>query len=86
MERLKVEHIKLLLENRLNNTLKLFNELDMSDTEIYNTIYFKLYFDFSTAIEATITNIMYERYENDRFILSKSKISSDAVSRYLPKD
>lgn len=86
MERLTAESIKKLLDNRLNNTLKLSNDLDMSDTEIYNIIYFRLYFDFSTAIEATIANIMYEKYEDDRFILTKSKISSDAVSRYLPKD
>ena len=86
MERLTVERIKGLLDNRLKNTLKLSSELDMSDTEIYNIIYFRLYFDFSTAIEATIANIMYEKYEDDRFILTKSKINSDAISRYLPKD
>ncbi len=86
MERLSVENIENLLHNRLKNTLKLSEELDMSDTEIYNIIYFRLYFDFSTAIESTIANIMYEKYENDKFILSKSKISSDAVSRYIPKD
>ena len=85
MERLTVENIKNLLDNRLRNTLKLSSELDMSDTEIYNIIYFRLYFDFSTAIEATIANIMYEKYEGDNFILTKSKINSDAVSRYLPK-
>lgn len=58
----------------------------MSDTEIYNIIYFRLYFDFSTAIESTIANIMYEKYEDDRFILTKSKFNLDAISRYLPKD
>ena len=86
MERLTVENIKSLLDNRLKNTIKLANELDMSDLEIYNIIYFRLYFDFSTAIEATIANIMYEKYEDDEFILTKSKINSEAVSRYLPKD
>ena len=40
MERLNVESIKNLLHNRLKNTLKLSEELDMSDTEIYNIIYF----------------------------------------------
>ena len=86
MERLDVESIKSLLANRLSNTLKLSEELDMTDTEIYNIIYFRLYFDLSTAIEATVANIMYEKYGEDAFVMTKAKISSDAVSRYLPKN
>lgn len=86
MDRLTFDKIDLLLKNRLNSTVKLSSTLDMSDTELYNIVYFRLYFDFSTAIESTIANIMYEKYGNDEFILKKSKISSESVSRYLPKD
>lgn len=85
MERLTFEQIDILLKNRINTTLRMSDELDMSDTEIYNIVYFRLYFDFSTAIESTIANIMYKKYGNDEFILTKSKINSEAVSRYLPR-
>ena len=75
-----------LLINRLTKTIDLYKKLDTTETEIYNTIYFKLYFDVSTAIENTISNILYIKYGNDDFIYQKSKIGSESVSKYLPKD
>ena len=70
-----------LLINRLTKTIDLYKKLDTTETEIYNTIYFKLYFDVSTAIENTISNILYIKYGNDDFIYQKSKIKRDEDSK-----
>ena len=86
MDILTPDKIDELLDNRLHTTLKLYNELDMNDTEIYNVVHFRFYFDFSTAIECTIYNILYQKYGNDDFIFKKSKIDSQAVSKYLPNE
>ena len=86
MDILTPEKIEELLDNRLKTTVALYNELDTSETEIYNIIYFRLYFDFSTAIEGVIANILYVKYGEDEFILNKSKINSPAVSKYIPND
>ena len=86
MDILTPKEIDQLLINRLTKTIDLYKKLDTSETEIYNTIYFKLYFDVSTAIENTISNILYIKYGNDDFIYYKSKIGSESISKYLPKD
>lgn len=86
MDILTPDKIDELLDNRLNTTLKLYADLDMSDIEIYNVVYFRLYFDFSTAIESTIYNILYQKYGSDDFILKLSKINSQAISKYLHND
>ncbi len=75
------------LNDRLNVALRLYQTLNTDeDTEIYNIIYFKLYFDFSTAIERTIHDIMVTKYGNDDFIVQKAKIDSRSVSNYLSRD
>lgn len=86
MENLTPQNIEDLLNNRLRLTLNLYKNLDTSDTEIYNIIYFKLYFDFSTAIECVIYNILFKKYGQDGFILKKTKIDSNSVSNYIPKE
>lgn len=86
MIRLTAENIERLLQERLKKTVDMSKSLDMSDTDSYNIIYFRLYFDFSTAIESTIGNILYLKYEDDAFIFRKSKIDSEVVSKYIPKD
>ena len=86
MDILTPKEIDQLLTNRLTKTIDLYKKLDTTQIEVYNTIYFKLYFDVSTAIENTISNILYIKYGNDDFIYYKSKIGSDSISKYLPKD
>ena len=86
MDILTPKEIDQLLINRLTKTIDLYKKLDTTQIEVYNTIYFKLYFDVSTAIENTISNILYIKYGNDNFIYYKSKIGSDSISKYLPKE
>ena len=86
MDVLLPQNIEDVLNNRLNNTLNLYKTLDTDDTQIYNIIYFRLFFDFSTAIEKTIHDIMFTKYGSDDFIIKKSKIDSKSISDYLPKE
>ncbi len=86
MRILTSENIDQLLKERLTKTIELSCSLDMSNTDCYNIVYFRLYFDFSTAIESLIGNILYQKYSDDEFIFKKSKIDSESVSKYIPKD
>lgn len=75
------------LDARLNAALRLYQTLNTDeDIEVYNIIYFRLYFDLSTAIERTIHDVMVTKYGDDAFIVKKAKIDDKSVSNYLPPD
>lgn len=74
IEQLKPEEIYLLLINRLLKTNKLFEMLDDdSPIDLCNIIYFKYYFDISTAIEAIIRGIMIEESRKFPYIAYLAK-------------
>lgn len=86
MEQLTYTDIKDKLFNRLQKTQKMcINIIKEENLDIVQNIYFKYYFDFSTAIEASITSIMAEKYIDD-FARSKMKIFNRSTSNYIPKD
>lgn len=88
MDILTPDEIKTLLFDRLNRTQRTFDNINVEkeeDTDIVQTIYFKYYFDFSTAIESSITSIMTKKYP-DEFANKKMKITDLSTSNYLNTD
>lgn len=88
MEILTPANIKEKLFERLDRTQKTFEKTNVNkedDLDIVQTIYFKYYFDFSTAIESTITSIMAIKYPDD-FAKVKMKITDLSTSNYLNQD
>lgn len=69
IEQLKPDDIYLHLTNRLSKTNKLFEMLDGdSPMDLCNIIFFKYYFDISTAIEAIIRGIIIEESKKNTYI------------------
>jgi len=88
MEILTPDKIKSTLFERLQKTQKVFDSINVDREEnldVVQSVYFKYYFDFSTAIEATITSIMAIKYP-DEFAQKKMKITDMSCSNYLNPD
>lgn len=88
MDILTPDKIKSTLFDRLQKTQKVFDSINVSkedNLDIVQSVYFKYYFDFSTAIEATITAIMSIKY-SDEFAQKKMKITDLSCSNYLHHD
>ena len=91
MEILTPSDIKTKLFDRLRKTQKLYSETisvpadKEENLDLVQIIYFKFYFDFSTAIEQTITSILAIKY-TDEFAQKKMKILDKSTSNYLNVD
>ena len=91
MEILTSDEIESALFDRLKKTQELYNQTisesaDKEDNlDLVQIIYFKFFFDFSTAIEQTITSIMALKYR-DAFAQKKMKILDKSTSNYLNVD
>jgi hypothetical protein len=59
------------LKIRLEKTNLLFSKIDADSIDEAKTVFFRYYFDFSTAIEATIKNIVILKYEMITFLQKK---------------
>jgi len=86
MDELTPDEIADLLKKRISRTNILFQKIDASSIEETKTVYFKYYFDFSTAIEATILNIINLKYGIDKFACVKIGINNQSVSKYYQKE
>ena len=70
--------------SRIDKTNLLYETLDDdSSIEISNTIYFKYYFDISTAIEATLRGITYSVCKDNKYLEFLSKPDSDSKAFFL---
>lgn len=80
---MRPEEIYRVFITRISKTNLLFNTLT-GDTslELYNTIYFKYYFDIATAIEATIRGITFVEGNKHRYIEHIAKPSSDSIAYF----
>ena len=61
MEILTPDRIKTTLFERLLKTQKVFESINVNkedNIDVVQSVYFKYYFDFSTAIESTITSAL----------------------------
>ena len=68
---------------RITKTNSLFDSLSDSsemELELANTLYFKYYFDISTAIEATIRGITFVEGEKHKYIAHIAKPREDSIS------
>lgn len=74
------DEIYKLFISRITNTNLLFNSITNETTmELSNTIYFKYYFDISTAIEATIRGITFIEGQKHQYIAHIAKPSCDSI-------
>lgn len=88
MEILTPDRIKTTLFERLLKTQKVFESINVNkedNIDVVQSVYFKYYFDFSTAIESTITSIMAIKYPDD-FAQKKMKIIDPSCSNYLNQE
>lgn len=77
------EEIYKLFINRIEKTNSLFESLlnkSEMELELSNTLYFKYYFDISTAIEATIRGITFIEGEKHKYIAHIAKPSENNIS------
>lgn len=74
------------LKSRLEKTNLLFGKIDADSIDETKTVFFRYYFDFSTAIEATIKNIVILKYGNDNFLAKKIDITNNGKSKYYDAD
>ena len=73
--------------SRISKTNLLYDTLtDDSSIEMSNTIYFKYYFDISTAIEATLRGITFSICKNNRYLKYLSEPESDSKAFFLCYD
>lgn len=69
--------------SRVTSTNLLFASITNETTvELSNTIYFKYYFDISTAIEATIRGITFIEGKKHQYIAHIAKPSCDSISYF----
>ena len=69
---------------RINRTNLLYNTLDEDSlVELYNTLYFKYYFDISTAIESVIRGITYVECKNNKYLTYLAEPESDSKAYFL---
>ena len=77
------EEIYRVFITRISKTNLLFNTLtEDTSLELCNTIYFKYYFDITTAIEATIRGITFVEGDKHRYIEHIAKPSSDSIAYF----
>lgn len=77
------DEIYKLFISRITNTNLLFNSITNETTmELSNTIYFKYYFDISTAIEATIRGITFIEGQKHQYIAHIAKPSCDSIAYF----
>lgn len=73
--------------SRISKTNLLYDTLtEDSSIEMSNTIYFKYYFDISTAIEATLRGITYLVCKNNKYLKFLSQPDSDSKAFFLRYD
>lgn len=85
IEQLKADDIYLILMNRLSKTNKLYDMInDDSPMDLCNIIYFKYYFDISTAIEAIIRGIIIEASKKFAYIEYLAQPYSSQKSCFVP--
>lgn len=69
---------------RIENTNRLYEKLDdESEMELINTIFFKYYFDISTAIEAILRGVAFEESKKHKYIVYLAEPSSDRKSFFI---
>lgn len=88
MELMTPVQLRSALFNRLKTTQNMFDSIETTredNIELVKIIYFKYYFDFSTAIENSITQIMSCKY-TDPFSVKKMKIDDRSTSNYINSD
>lgn len=86
MNELTPKQISELLINRLSRTNQLLERVGENNLEEEKAVYFKYYFDFSTAIETIIYNIVKQKYGLDKFACAKIGVDNPATSKYFRKD
>ena len=70
---------------RITKTNSLFDSLSKKsemELELANTLYFKYYFDISTAIEATIRGITFVEGEKHKYIAHIAKPGDDCIAYF----
>ena len=60
VQQISVENIKKILQDRLSSTNGLWSKRDVDDLEQEKVLFFKYFFDFSTAIESCLRGIVFE--------------------------
>lgn len=90
METLKPEEIKELLFKRLQKNNQAYTKIKESfkgtqDYEEYlkEIMYFKYYFDFSSAIEEVNRNILFCKYCNDSYLIETQNIEQESKPRFI---
>lgn len=77
------DEIYKLFKSRIIKTNLLFNSITNETTmELSNTIYFKYYFDISTAIEATIRGITFIEGKKHQYITHIAKPNCDSIAYF----